>query len=56
MPGAVGTLDVHGNAAAIAGVPFKGCTELSLRHMSCSLNSSRGRYMGEYIGDYYRGY
>ena len=29
----MGTLDVHGNAAAIAGVPMKGCTELSLRHI-----------------------
>ena len=25
-------------------------------YMSCSLNSLKGGYIGEYIGDYYRGY
>ena len=25
-------------------------------HMSYSLNSLKGGYMGDYIGDYYRGY
>ena len=25
-------------------------------HMSCSLNSLKGGYIGDYIGNYYRGY
>ena len=28
---------------------------ISFRHMSCSLNSLKGGYIGDYIGDNYKG-
>ena len=31
-------------------------TPNSQPHMSCSLNSLKGGYIGDYIEDYYRGY
>ena len=34
----------------------KGPLKVSWGHMSYSLNSLKGVYIGNYIGDYYRGY
>ena len=44
----------------VGAVPMVSLSVASLRsldsHRSHSLNSLKGGYMGDYIGDYYRGY
>ena len=41
--------DTHGLARGRPDVAKRG-------HMSCSLNSLKGGYIGDYLWDYYRGY
>ena len=48
--------DRHANNSSCTVLPMTTGSQLGRRHVSYSLNSLKGGYMGDYIGDYYRGY